>query len=247
MPPKKTILPDALGYGTADKRIDILRRIASEGSISKAARAAGISYKGAWHAVETLTNLSGVCLVEKVVGGAGGGGARLTQAGRELIQAADQLQVARSSVVRDIHKNAQVSLLGPRTSMRNQLLCKVAAIEKHGATRRVTLVLSDDTPLHALLTRESVELLGLLPGLTVLALCKATAVTIKPLSATASPGTNVLKGKVIRRSANTTEVTLELTCGQHLVGITPPGLDVKRSAQAQAMLDDMAVVIAVPG
>ena len=42
----------------ADKRIDILRRIGDVGSISEAARRAGVSYKAAWQAIETLNNLS---------------------------------------------------------------------------------------------------------------------------------------------------------------------------------------------
>ena len=72
-----TASPDlfqALGHDVADKRIDILRRIGAGGSISQAARDAGVSYKAAWQALDTLTNLAGVALVERAVGGAGGGG-----------------------------------------------------------------------------------------------------------------------------------------------------------------------------
>ena len=47
----------------ADKRIDILRQIGQGGSISQAARAVGVSYKAAWQAIDTLTNLAGVPLV----------------------------------------------------------------------------------------------------------------------------------------------------------------------------------------
>ena len=52
------LLSDILSEKT-DRRIDILRRIADVGSISEAARSAGMSYKSAWQAVETLTNLAG--------------------------------------------------------------------------------------------------------------------------------------------------------------------------------------------
>ena len=67
-------LTDALGHGMADKRIDILRAIARTGSISQAARDVAVSYKAAWQAVDTLTNLAGVPLVEALdsVGGASG-------------------------------------------------------------------------------------------------------------------------------------------------------------------------------
>ena len=64
-----------------DKRINILRRIHETGSISEAARLSNVSYKAAWQALETLTNLAGVPLVEKEVGGSKGGGTKLTAAG----------------------------------------------------------------------------------------------------------------------------------------------------------------------
>lgn len=62
----------ALTDGVTDKRLAILRGVASTGSISEAARQVGVSYKSAWQAIETLSNLAGTALVEKVVGGAGG-------------------------------------------------------------------------------------------------------------------------------------------------------------------------------
>ena len=91
-------LTDALGHGMADKRIDILRAIARTGSISQAARDVAVSYKAAWQAVDTLTNLAGVPLVERAVGGVGGGGALLTQQGQHLLALADALEQARQQV-----------------------------------------------------------------------------------------------------------------------------------------------------
>src|SRR3954470_6393291 len=90
---------DALGHGPSDKRIDILRGIASSGSISQAARDAGVSYKAAWQAIDTLTNLAGVVLVERAVGGTGGGGATLTAAGQHLLAVARQLAEIRLQVL----------------------------------------------------------------------------------------------------------------------------------------------------
>ena len=75
----------ALGHASGDKRIEILRLIGQSGSISQAAREAGVSYKAAWQAVDTLTNLAGVVLVERAVGGAGGGGASVSEAGLRLL------------------------------------------------------------------------------------------------------------------------------------------------------------------
>jgi molybdate transport system regulatory protein len=56
----------ALGHDAADKRLDILKRIGEVGSISEAARGAGVSYKAAWQAVENLSNLAGAALIAPI-------------------------------------------------------------------------------------------------------------------------------------------------------------------------------------
>src|SRR5574344_2887662 len=89
----------ALGYDMADRRIAILRGIAQSGSISQAARDVGVSYKAAWQAIDTLTNLAGVPLVERSVGGAGGGGAQITSAGEELLYAAEAMMRLRTELL----------------------------------------------------------------------------------------------------------------------------------------------------
>src|SRR3990167_1128747 len=123
-------LTEALGHAISDKRLEVLRRVGESGSISQAARDAGISYKAAWQAIDTLTNLGGVPLVERTVGGAGGGGARITAQGLELLQLADELARARDAVLARFAGGAQLaSGLGLRTSMRNQLPCRVVAVE----------------------------------------------------------------------------------------------------------------------
>ena len=66
--PVSLSLSDALGHALTDKRIDILRQIGACGSISQAARAVGVSYKAAWQALDTLTNLAGSPLVSRAVG-----------------------------------------------------------------------------------------------------------------------------------------------------------------------------------
>lgn len=192
-------LTDALGHALADKRIDILRQIGACGSISQAARAVGVSYKAAWQAVDTLTNLAGTPLVARAVGGAGGGGAQLTEAGHQLLAAADAMAQARGAVLSrwqsTPHAGPALARLAVRTSMRNQLPCVVERLVVQGQIVGVQLRLglgiagdgesgaSVATGMPAVLasriTRESAELLGLQPGLAVQALCKATAVRVE--------------------------------------------------------------------
>lgn len=71
-----------LGHG----RVKLLEEIDEHGSISLAAKSMEMSYKHAWDLVDSINNQAGEPLVEKVTGGKGGGGARLTEAGRNAIK-----------------------------------------------------------------------------------------------------------------------------------------------------------------
>ena len=62
------------------QRIALLQHIAEQGSITRAAKSAGISYKAAWDAIDELNNLAQTPLVERSVGGKGGGGQTSLQA-----------------------------------------------------------------------------------------------------------------------------------------------------------------------
>jgi molybdate transport system regulatory protein len=248
---KKTLeLAGALGHVPADKRVEILRRVGEVGSISQAARDAGVSYKAAWQALDTLSNLAGAALVERAVGGAGGGGALLTEAGHHLLRAADELGEARNQVLARLAgpgaRGTALSALGLRTSMRNQLPCEVKAVRAQAGAMRVELALAGGAPLAARITRESAQLLGLRAGQPVLALCKATAVEVAA-QATPAAGRNLLHGTVTRasRAAAGGEVALALAGGLQLVGFAGPASGLKPHGAAVASVDESAVVIAL--
>ena len=66
--------------------VSLLEHIAEEGSISAAGRAMKISYKQAWERVAEVNRSFGEPLVQAQTGGPAGGGAALTERGRELIR-----------------------------------------------------------------------------------------------------------------------------------------------------------------
>ena len=72
----------AIGPGKAD----LLQAIGDHGSISAAARGMGMSYRRAWLLVEGINNAFRRPLVETLTGGDGGGGARLTETGKEVLR-----------------------------------------------------------------------------------------------------------------------------------------------------------------
>ncbi|MCE1170478.1 MAG: winged helix-turn-helix domain-containing protein, partial [Azovibrio sp.] len=74
-------------FGTflGDTRIRLLEAIATQGSISQAAKAVPLSYKAAWDAVDAMNNLADEPLVIRSAGGKHGGGTQLTDYGRRVV------------------------------------------------------------------------------------------------------------------------------------------------------------------
>lgn len=72
---------EMMGPGKAD----LLERIDRCGSIAAAGREMGMSYKRAWELIGTLNAMFRAPLVDSTRGGPGGGGAVLTDLGREVV------------------------------------------------------------------------------------------------------------------------------------------------------------------
>ncbi len=70
-----------LGYG----RVVLLERIREHGSITKAAKSMGMSYRIAWELVASMNNQANKLLVDRYTGGKGGGGAVVTKYGERAI------------------------------------------------------------------------------------------------------------------------------------------------------------------
>lgn len=79
-----------LGQG----RAELLEAIGQQRSITAAAKAVGMSYRKAWMLVQAVNEAAGESLVEAAVGGAQGGGARLTDRGRYALDVYRQVERA---------------------------------------------------------------------------------------------------------------------------------------------------------
>ena len=249
-------LPQALVDSSADKRLDVLRQVAAGCSISQAAREVGISYKAAWQAIDTLSSLSGQPLVERTVGGAGGGGARITPQGEQLLALAAALARAREQVLaRFAGGEALATGLGLRTSMRNQLPCTVLRCEAAAPDDPTVWVQAGSAggaKLWSSVTRESADLLGLAPGRAVLLLCKATAVSVGPAlkgtGASARLAETCRFNGVVDRvppGASRDEIVLALPGGGHWVGFAPHPSGLAPGDKAGASVAASALVVAL--
>ncbi len=73
-------------------RADLLQHIAATGSIAAAGRQMNMSYRRAWVLVEAMNSTFTAPLVEASKGGAGGGGARLTALGEQMLAAYREME-----------------------------------------------------------------------------------------------------------------------------------------------------------
>ncbi len=83
-PRLRILLGDVIAMGPG--KADLLDAIIHHGSISAAARDMHMSYRRAWTLVDTMNRAFRHPLVEASTGGRGGGGAQVTECGRDMLQ-----------------------------------------------------------------------------------------------------------------------------------------------------------------
>ena len=248
------------GIEISDQRIRLLEAIDTLGSISAAARMVGLTYRGAWDAVAAINRIAEQPLVLGRPGGRSGGGASLTDDGRRFLRAVQRIR-------RQLHRHAQaVSMeLGSdvvvpslswrhlmRTSARNMLLCKVAAV-KHGAVNaEIVLDIAEGIPLVAIITEESVKNLELAPGKEVFALIKSSFVLLAPADEVGrTSARNVLIGTVARREdgAVNSEVIIDIGSGRSIAAIitkeSANSLNFRVGDPAAALIKASHIILAV--
>lgn len=73
-------------------KVDLLEHVRDTGSISAAGRRMKMSYKRAWDLIDAMNRHFDTPVVETSKGGAGGGGAKLTAMGEEVIERYRRIQ-----------------------------------------------------------------------------------------------------------------------------------------------------------
>lgn len=245
-------------------RIALLAAIGDTGSITRAAKAVGRSYKAAWDAVDTMNNLAGEPLVARSTGGKGGGGTTLTPRATSLIAAFRTIErehrrfiEAASAAVAGFDVDwALIGRIGMKTSARNQLFGKVASIVRGTVNDEVTLALPGGQSVVAVLTHESADALGLREGADACALVKASWVVLAvddggpDLKVSAR---NRLRGSVdaVAAGAVNSEVTLALDGGGTLAAVVTndsvDALQLDPGRRAIALFKASSVILAVTG
>jgi len=237
----------------------LLAAVESTGSITRAARTAGLSYKGAWLMLESAANLSHEPLLASATGGAGGGGTQLTEAARTLLQAWHTLQADHARFLREQDtKLAQLPALhgllrrlSMKTTARNQYAGIVNSVALGPVSTEVAIRLKSGDEITATMTTAAAKRLKLEKGKEALALIKASAIVLVTDFAGWQLSTrNQLEGTVsrIEPGAVSSLVVLTLPGGATVTAsVTNEGveaLDLKVGMPATAVFKASAVMVA---
>ena len=239
-------------------RIRLLEAVAEHGSITKAAKATGFSYKTAWEAVDAINNLLPTPAFVTRAGGRVGGGAEVTDEGRRLIATFNRLEarLAEISTViaeegADGLEDALLWASGFRISARNVFQTEVVQVRRWPVDVEVVLKMSDDHLIHAIVTNAATEELRLVPGRRALALVKASFVQLVSAEDADKLRRNVFEGTVSHRidAEVNSEVQLDLGNGKTLVAVVPrrdaEDLAVAEGERLVATFDPNHVILAV--
>ncbi len=246
--------------GRLDSRFfALLEALHTTGSINRAARTAGLSYKGAWLLLESACNLANQPLMETATGGAGGGGTRLTDAAISLLRAWHELQAEHLEFVRAQEKRlAQLPALhgllrrmSMKTTARNQFAGTVSAVELGPISAQVSIALSAGGEITATMTSAAAKRLKLKKGKEALALIKASAIVlVTDFAGWQLSARNQLPGTVsrIEHGAVSSLVVLTLPGGAAITAsVTNEGVEalgLKIGAQATAVFKAYSVMVA---
>jgi len=246
-----------------EARIRLLGAVREHGSISAAARAAGVTYKTAWDGIDALNNLFDRPLVIAKPGGRHGGGATVTPEGEAVITAYQRLQgaltravtVLEQSLDGDTDPSLATTLLGMlsmRTTARNALRGTITEVRSGAVNDEVILTLSGGETLTAIVTHDAVTDLALAPGREAVALIKSTFVILAPDQPDLrTSARNRLTGTITRleSGAVSSEAVLDIGGGKTLTAVitndSMKELDLAVGMRVSALVKASHIILAV--
>jgi molybdate transport system regulatory protein len=170
-----------------------------------------MSYKAAWDALEELNNLADEPVLLRSIGGAGGGGTKLTDYGRKLIAMFRAIESEYQAAMDQLYREADQSegtdkasfqrllrRITLRSSARNQFVGAVSRVVADSVDAQVFIAVDDDHEIEVHVTADSVKRLDLVPGREVIALVKAPAVSLLKGKYKPAADTNYIPGTVSR-------------------------------------------------
>ncbi|MDO9067223.1 MAG: TOBE domain-containing protein [Deltaproteobacteria bacterium] len=241
-------------------RISLLEKIDELGSITKAAKAVGVSYKTAWDTINMINNLAEKPLVDRLTGGKGGGGTSLTVEGKRVINQYKTIQEEHQKFLDNLENRLGdtdslyqfLRRISMKVSARNTFSGTVTNIIKGAVNAEVIISLKGGVPLTAVVTNGAIDNLGLKVGAEAYAIIKASSVIIgTDLHDAKVSARNIFCGtiaKIIEGPVNT-EVDVEIGGGNTVSAVITHGsstrLELKVGGHACALFKASSVIIGV--
>ena len=242
------------------ERITLLEKIDELGSITKAAKDVGISYKTAWDVINMINNLAEKPLVDRLTGGKGGGGTSLTAEGKKVIKQYKTIQEEHQKFLSNLEDRLGdteglyqfLRRISMKVSARNTFAGSVTAITQGAVNAEVTLSLKGGIPLTAVVTNGAINNLGLKVGAEAYAIVKASSIIIgTDLDKAKISARNIFSGTIatIIEGPVNTEVDLEIGGGNVISAVITHGssttLGLKVGGTACALFKASSVIIGV--
>lgn len=184
------------------RRVELLHQIKKVGSISQAAKLAGVSYKTAWDNIDAMNKLSPKPLLERNVGGKQGGGTCLTLYAERLLQLYELLKQTQERIFSILHNEdipldnllVATAYSALQTSARNQLFGKVSAIKRNGVHAIIGIEVEGiNREIVAKITLKSCERLNLSLEREVMLMIKASCIKLQPTNSSVNNFTGKIK------------------------------------------------------
>lgn len=245
---------------SGQRRLELLSKVATLGSLSQAAKACGMSYKGAWQAMEAMAEAAGEPIVVATKGGSGGGGMELTQAGKALLAAYQLFREQMQHWMRHLEELSPGVLsqldimrkISMKTSARNLFHGTVRKILKGPVNCEVIMGVGSSTEVVAQITPSSLERLHLEVGSDVYALIKASWVIVsEEIDGLRTSARNQFCGKIValEKGAVNSDLTIQIEDDHKISAIVTNGsveaLGLKKGGRACALVKASHVLLAV--
>ncbi|MCW8859032.1 MAG: TOBE domain-containing protein [Deltaproteobacteria bacterium] len=243
-----------------DKRICLLEQIDVQGSLTTAAKAAGLSYKAAWDALNAMNNLADHPLTVAATGGSGGGGTCLTEEGKKVVKLfrtlerehLNSLAKLEESLGNVDHYLPLLKRITMRISAKNVFSGVVSDILRDVSVAQIVLTLKSGHTITAVIGNDSVDDLNLNIGSSAYALVKASSVMIAdPSEKFAISAKNLIRGRIsnITESAVLGEVIVDIGAGESITATITDNsvkrLKLKKGGEVCAVIKATSVIIGV--
>lgn len=202
-------------YFVGKGRIELLKHIKETGSIARAAKVMGMSYKAAWDSVDAMNKMAEQALVLRTSGGRHGGGSKITDAGLEFIERYDKYTETFDKVLSIIDNNPDIeSIINSfdiKSSADNAFNGKISNI-MDGSVYSMVEVDCSSFKIYASISKSSIERMGLALNDTVTALINSNQPVLSLDSNIQLSCRNKFTGKIntIKKGAVNSEVFIDL-------------------------------------